>query len=58
MLVPVNDAVALARAIRRVIDDPGLASRLGEGGSVAYAADYTEQAVVARYLAFFDRVAA
>ncbi|HLI10577.1 MAG TPA: glycosyltransferase [Alphaproteobacteria bacterium] len=58
LLVPVNDAVALARAIRRVIDDPGLASRLGEGGSVAYAADYTEQAVVARYLAFFDRVAA
>lgn len=38
LLVPPNDAVALAKALRRILDDPVLAARLGDGNfRMAYA---------------------
>ena len=57
LLVPVDDAPALAAAIRRVLEEPGLAGRLVEGGWAAFQADYTEEKCVARYLALFEHLA-
>lgn len=57
LLVAVDDAAALAAAIRRVISDPGLAGRLVAGGWAAYQADFTEATSVARYLELFERLA-
>lgn len=58
LLVPAEDAGALAGAVRRVIEEPGLAERLVEGGWAAYQADFTEAISVARYLELFERLAA
>jgi len=58
LLAPIDDAPALAAAIRRVIDDPGLAARLVEGGWQRHQAEYTEQACVAGYLELFQRLLA
>ena len=57
LLVPIDDAPALATAIHRVIDQPELARRLAEMARREYEADYTEAAVVSRYLAFYERIA-
>ena len=57
LLVPVEDAGALAAAIRRVIVEPGLAERLVAGGWAAYQADFTEAISVARYMDLFERLA-
>ena len=54
-LVPIDDAPALADAIARV-GDAGLAAKLRAAGTDAYRRDYTEQAVVDRYLDFFQAV--
>ncbi len=56
LLVPVDEPQALAAALRRVLSDSELASRLGEGGHAAYQADFSEEVVVARYLEFFARL--
>ncbi len=56
LLVPVEDAPALAAAIGRVIGDAALAERLVEGGWESYRAGYTEAVAVSVYRAFFDRV--
>jgi glycosyltransferase involved in cell wall biosynthesis len=58
MLVPVDDAGALADGIRRVLADTGLAARIAAGGRAAYLDSFTEEAVVDRYLALFERLAA
>ncbi len=47
---------ALAAAIERVARDPRLRNRLGQAGRLAYEAEFTEAAVVARYRGFFDRL--
>lgn len=57
VLVPTDDSASLANALRAVLADPDLARSLGEGGRAAYEARFTEDAVVAEYLAFFDRIA-
>ncbi|MBM3597441.1 MAG: glycosyltransferase [Alphaproteobacteria bacterium] len=56
LLAPVDDAVALADAIGRVLSDAGLAGRLAEAGHTAWAQGYTEDRVVAAYLDFFRRI--
>jgi glycosyltransferase involved in cell wall biosynthesis len=56
LLAPVDDAAALARAIRRLDSEDGLAGKLATGGRTAYQADFTEQAVVGRYLELFERL--
>ncbi|MEE8172894.1 MAG: glycosyltransferase [Alphaproteobacteria bacterium] len=58
LLVPLEDAPALATSIRTLIDSPELAARLGEAGRAAYAETYTEAAIVRRYLNFFEEVRA
>ena len=50
LLVPVDDAHALAEAARRVIGDQSLAQSLIAAGSQRAAAEFSEAAVVARYL--------
>jgi glycosyltransferase involved in cell wall biosynthesis len=56
MLVPVDDAPALSAAIRRLLDSPEAARALAQAGRAAYERQFTEAAVVARYLDFFQRV--
>lgn len=56
LLVPVDDAAALAQAVRRVTGDPELAARIAAEGHARFERDYTEDAVVDRFLAFFDRI--
>ncbi|WP_308720165.1 glycosyltransferase [Komagataeibacter xylinus] len=56
MLVPIDDAPALAAAIRAVIDDPALAAHIAAGGTRDYEAGFTPQAVTSQWLAFYDRV--
>jgi glycosyltransferase involved in cell wall biosynthesis len=58
LLVPLEDPAALAQAIKRVVEEQGLAARLAEGGRAAFAAGYTRDAVVTRYMEFFQQVAA
>lgn len=57
LIVPIEDAPALASAVGRVLGDAGLKARLVEGGQRAYESEFTEAAVVKRYLDFFERVA-
>ncbi len=57
LLCPVDDAPALAAAIGRLAGEPDLAARLVAAGRAAYEGSYTEEKVVARYLALFERVA-
>ena len=58
LLVPVDDAAALAAAIRRVVGDPALARTLVKNGHAEYQARFTEEAVAQRYMAFYEAVAA
>ena len=56
LMVPVDDAQSLATAIAQIIDEPDLAETLVSKGRVAYEADFTEAAVVFRYLEFFESI--
>ncbi|WP_096700362.1 glycosyltransferase [Magnetospirillum sp. 15-1] len=56
LLVPVNDEQALSAAIRRLLTEPDTARALADAGRAAYERQFTEAAVVARYLEFFDKV--
>lgn len=56
LLTPIDDSGALARAISRTISEPDLRRDLSGAGKNAFRADFTEDAVVARYLEFFDAV--
>jgi glycosyltransferase involved in cell wall biosynthesis len=58
LLVPVDDPSALAAALARAAADGELRRRLAAAGHAAYAAEFTERAVVARYRDFFAGVAA
>ncbi len=57
LLVPVDDPIALAAAIRRVLGDRGLRANLVAAGRARHAALYTEAAVVERYLSLFHALA-
>lgn len=56
VLVPIDDPRAMAEAIKGLIRDEDLRARIARGGHEAYLANYTEQAVVAQYLEFFEKV--
>lgn len=58
LLVPREDAGALAAAMARVAGDRTLAGTLAQAGREAYLQDFSKQAVVDRYLAFFDHILA
>jgi glycosyltransferase involved in cell wall biosynthesis len=57
LLVPVDDAAALARAIERLAADETLRRRLAAGGHAAHAAEFAEARVVGLYRDLFARVA-
>ncbi len=54
LLVPVDDPHALAEAARRVIADRALAQHLIAEGTIRAAAEFSEAAVVGRYLEIFQ----
>jgi glycosyltransferase involved in cell wall biosynthesis len=56
LLVPKDDADALAGAIRRVLDSPDLAADLVGRGTERVAEAFSRQAVIAGYRAFLDRM--
>ena len=56
LLVPVEDAGALAGALGDLIEDAARRDALAAAGRAAYEAAFTEKAVVARYVAFFEEV--
>lgn len=53
LIVPKNDAAALASAIRRLINDKTLRQRLVENGQLRYQNEFTKEKSVAAYLDFF-----
>ena len=57
-LVPVDDAAALGDRLNAVLADPVGAQAVAAAGQAAYAADYTDAAVVARYIDLFRQVTA
>jgi glycosyltransferase involved in cell wall biosynthesis len=58
LLVPIDDAKALAYALRHVVDESGLKRQLSEAGYETYRNHFTEEAVVRQYLDLFARVTA
>jgi glycosyltransferase involved in cell wall biosynthesis len=57
LLVPPADAAALAAAIRRLLSDPALARRLGEGGRRRLHDRFSWRAIVQRWLDLYASVA-
>jgi len=57
VLVPVDDEILMARAIRGVLDDEDLSRRIAEQGYKTYQENFTEARVVEQYLEFFEKVA-
>lgn len=53
LLVPIDDAEALAGGVRRLLDDPKLRGRLAAAGAARVRAEFSETAVVARWKALF-----
>jgi glycosyltransferase involved in cell wall biosynthesis len=58
LLVPIDDAAALAAAIRRLSTDPALKARLIEHGRADYQRGFTREAVTARMLAVYREIMA
>jgi glycosyltransferase involved in cell wall biosynthesis len=56
LLVPIDDSVALAAAIDRILRERDLASHLAARGRDAYRFEFTEEVVVRRYLDFFAEI--
>ncbi|MBE7219818.1 MAG: glycosyltransferase [Caulobacteraceae bacterium] len=57
LLAPVDDDAALAAAVRRLLEEPGLRARLAERGRAKAAAEFGREAVLARWRALFGRLA-
>src|SRR5256714_247953 len=58
LLVPVDDAPALAAAIGRLIADPALKARLIERGRADYQSGFTREAVTRRMIALYTEIIA
>jgi glycosyltransferase involved in cell wall biosynthesis len=56
-LAPINDSDGLAYAIAHVLGDENLRSGIARHGRATYEERFTEDAVVAQYLEFFERIA-
>lgn len=56
VLVPVDEPVQLARALKTVVEDGNLAERIAQNGYDAYLDNFTEERVVEQYLDFFRKV--
>ncbi|WP_296600693.1 glycosyltransferase [Phenylobacterium sp.] len=53
LLIPVDDAGALALAVRQLLDEPMLRARLAAAGAARVEAEFSEAAVVAQWKALF-----
>ena len=58
LLVPVDDAPALATAIRRLLDNSALKARLIEQGRAGYQTGFTREAVTRRMIALYTEIIA
>ncbi len=58
LLSPVDDADALAANLIHALNNPDQCRAMASAGRAVYEQDYTEEAVVAKYKAFFDRITA
>jgi glycosyltransferase involved in cell wall biosynthesis len=58
LLVPPRDPRALAAALERLLDEPGLAGRLAAAGRELAAAEYSEATMVGRYVELYSELAA
>jgi glycosyltransferase involved in cell wall biosynthesis len=56
LLVPPGDPEALAKAVRRLRDDPDLAARIAAGGQRAYEEQASEAVLGARWRALLERL--
>jgi glycosyltransferase involved in cell wall biosynthesis len=56
LLVPPNDADALARAVRSLFDDPARAAALGEAARARAEASFSAQAMARQYEDLYDEV--
>jgi glycosyltransferase involved in cell wall biosynthesis len=56
LLVPPGDSKALAEAVRRLLDDPGLGRRLGEAGRELVRRRYSAERQAERILAIYEEV--
>jgi glycosyltransferase involved in cell wall biosynthesis len=56
LLVPAGDPQALARAIRRLADSPGLRSRLGRAGRARAEMEFRPERTARRYVALCRRL--
>ena len=56
LVFPVGDEAALEAALRRVMREPELAARLGQGALATVKARYTRDRVAAAYLELFKRL--
>jgi glycosyltransferase involved in cell wall biosynthesis len=57
LLVPLEDAEALATSIQTLLDNPALGDRLAVAGRAAYEEAFTEKVVVASYLDLLRKLA-
>ncbi|NQV85145.1 MAG: glycosyltransferase [Rhodospirillales bacterium] len=57
LLVPVDDAPTMARAIQNLLEDVKLRRLVARQGQQAFKKEYTEKIIVARYLEFLKSVA-
>ncbi|MDF1793265.1 MAG: glycosyltransferase [Thalassobaculaceae bacterium] len=56
LVVPKGEAAPLREALRRVIEETGLAERLVAGGTARHSAQFTQAACVANYMALFRQL--
>jgi glycosyltransferase involved in cell wall biosynthesis len=56
IVTPIDDVGALAEAIRKVIGSKALRARLIAGGKMRVTEEFSETAILARYLDLFERV--
>lgn len=58
LLVPIEDPGALAAALVRFAEDPGLRRKLGEAGRARVASEFSFTEMVRKYQAIYDRLTA
>ncbi|MEO1406275.1 MAG: glycosyltransferase family 4 protein, partial [Pseudomonadota bacterium] len=58
LMIPKNDDEALANAMRRVIEEEGLAAKLVSGGRAAYEAQFNKAAFQRDSLAVYEKIIA